>query len=230
MAAQPHRKPEEVLGADTLSERAAILVEQDIISGAAGARRAARDRRSGPPLRHRRHAASRRAVTAGFAGIDCRDRPARFPRGRGQPRRSARHHADAYRGGDGGVAARDRQWRRCMGSWNSRRAAPDAPAISNAARASFARARRVRQAAQGDFTPRCWRRAAQRRLLTAHSDLYDQAYRYRRVMMRGFDSGKNFVAAHRGLADKVLARDVAGAQAMLKATRLDPQFVYPDGD
>jgi GntR family transcriptional regulator, carbon starvation induced regulator len=29
-----------------------------------------------------------------------------------------------------------------------------------------------------------------KRLLTAHSDLYDQAYRYRRVMMRSFDSGK----------------------------------------
>ena len=40
-----------------------------------------------------------------------------------------------------------------------------------------------------------------KRLLTAHSDLYDQAYRYRRVMMRGFDSGKKFVAAHQSLAD-----------------------------
>src|SRR3982075_948124 len=54
-----------------------------------------------------------------------------------------------------------------------------------------------------------------KRLLTAHSDLYDQAYRYRRVMMRAFDSGKKFVAAHQNLADVVLARDVAGAQAML---------------
>src|ERR1700710_2256247 len=43
-----------------------------------------------------------------------------------------------------------------------------------------------------------------KRLLTAHSDLYDQAYRYRRVMMRGFDSGKKFVAAHQSLADVVL--------------------------
>ena len=46
-----------------------------------------------------------------------------------------------------------------------------------------------------------------KRLLAAHSDLYDQAYRYRRVMMRGFDSGKDFVAAHRDLADLVLARE-----------------------
>ena len=67
-----------------------------------------------------------------------------------------------------------------------------------------------------------------KRLLTAHSDLYDQAYRYRRVMMRSFDSGKKFVAAHQSLADRVLARDVPGAQAMLEAhlhSTLD--FVYP---
>ncbi len=67
-----------------------------------------------------------------------------------------------------------------------------------------------------------------KRLLTAHSDLYDQAYRYRRVMMRGFDSGKKFVAAHQSLADVVLARDVKDAPAMLEAhlhSTLD--FVYP---
>lgn len=67
-----------------------------------------------------------------------------------------------------------------------------------------------------------------KRLLTAHSDLYDQAYRYRRVMMRSFDSGKKFVAAHQSLADRVLARDVAGAQTMLEVhlhSTLD--FVYP---
>src|ERR1700681_365332 len=67
-----------------------------------------------------------------------------------------------------------------------------------------------------------------KRLLTAHSDLYDQAYRYRRVMMRGFDSGNKFVAAHQSLADRVLARDVDGAQQMLAShlhSTLD--FVYP---
>jgi GntR family carbon starvation induced transcriptional regulator len=67
-----------------------------------------------------------------------------------------------------------------------------------------------------------------KRLLTAHSDLYDQAYRYRRVMMRSFDSGKKFVAAHQSLADLVLARDVARAQAMLAAhLRSTLDFVYP---
>jgi GntR family transcriptional regulator, carbon starvation induced regulator len=67
-----------------------------------------------------------------------------------------------------------------------------------------------------------------KRLLTAHSDLYDQAYRYRRVMMRSFDSGRKFVAAHQSLADLVLARDVARAQAMLAAhLRSTLDFVYP---
>jgi GntR family carbon starvation induced transcriptional regulator len=67
-----------------------------------------------------------------------------------------------------------------------------------------------------------------KRLLAAHSDLYDQAYRYRRVMMRSFDSGKEFVAAHQSLADRILARDIDRAQAMLGAhlhSTLD--FVYP---
>src|ERR1700688_2970938 len=69
-----------------------------------------------------------------------------------------------------------------------------------------------------------------KRLLAAHSDLYDQAYRYRRVMMRSFDSGKKFVRAHQLLADCVLSRDVPGAQAML-AEHLHStiNFVYPPG-
>jgi len=70
-----------------------------------------------------------------------------------------------------------------------------------------------------------------KRMLAAHSDLYDQAYRYRRVMMRQFDSGKKFVGVHQLLADCVLARDVAGAQAML-AEHLHStiNFVYPPGN
>jgi DNA-binding GntR family transcriptional regulator len=69
-----------------------------------------------------------------------------------------------------------------------------------------------------------------KRLLAAHSDLYDQAYRYRRVMMRAFDSGKKFVAAHDSLAERVLARDVDGARTMLAShlhSTLD--IVYPPG-
>jgi GntR family transcriptional regulator, carbon starvation induced regulator len=67
------------------------------------------------------------------------------------------------------------------------------------------------------------------RLLAAHSDLYDQAYRYRRLMMRGFDSGERFAEVHRELAERVIARDAAKAQAVL-AEHLEStlRFVYPD--
>jgi GntR family transcriptional regulator, carbon starvation induced regulator len=67
-----------------------------------------------------------------------------------------------------------------------------------------------------------------KRLLAAHSDLYDQAYRYRRVMMSSIDSGKNFVRAHQLLADRIIARDVPGSQTMLEAhLRSTLNFVYP---
>ncbi|MGJ4887901.1 GntR family transcriptional regulator [Bradyrhizobium sp. HKCCYLR20261] len=67
-----------------------------------------------------------------------------------------------------------------------------------------------------------------RRLLAAHSDLYDQAYRYRRVMMRSFDDGSGFIREHEALADLVLARDAAAAQARLEAhLRSTISIVYP---
>src|SRR5262245_37106773 len=67
------------------------------------------------------------------------------------------------------------------------------------------------------------------RLLAAHSDLYDQAYRYRRVMMRKFESGKQFVQAHRDLADCVLARDHRRAPAMLEQhLNSTIEYVYPE--
>jgi DNA-binding GntR family transcriptional regulator len=67
------------------------------------------------------------------------------------------------------------------------------------------------------------------RLLAAHSDLYDQAYRYRRIMMRKFESGKAFMQSHRDLADCVIARDQRRAPAMLQ-THLKSTigYVYPD--
>jgi DNA-binding GntR family transcriptional regulator len=66
------------------------------------------------------------------------------------------------------------------------------------------------------------------RLLAAHSDLYDQAYRYRRVMMRGLDSGELFAEVHRELAERVIARDAASAPAMLaEHLRSTLYFVYP---
>ena len=93
-----------------------------------------------------------------------------------------------------------------------------------------ARARRISTGCTRAFTPRCWPACGSKRLLAAHSDLYDQAYRYRRVMMRSFDSGKKFVRAHQLLADRVIARDIPGSQAMLEAhLRSTMDFVYPSG-
>lgn len=67
------------------------------------------------------------------------------------------------------------------------------------------------------------------RLLAAHSDLYDQAYRYRRVMMRKFESGKDFVQVHRKLADCVLARDQRRAPPMLEQhLKSTIEYVYPE--
>lgn len=66
------------------------------------------------------------------------------------------------------------------------------------------------------------------RLLSAHSDLYDQAYRYRRVMMRGFDSGEKFVEAHQRLAERAIARDLGATQAMLaEHLEMTLNYVYP---
>jgi DNA-binding GntR family transcriptional regulator len=66
------------------------------------------------------------------------------------------------------------------------------------------------------------------RMLGAHSDLYDQAYRYRRVMMRAIDSGAGFIRSHQMLADRVLARDVPSAQEMLEGhLHSTINFVYP---
>lgn len=66
------------------------------------------------------------------------------------------------------------------------------------------------------------------RLLAAHSDLYDQAYRYRRVMMRGFDDGQHFFDSHQTLAERVMARDVDPACTMLVGhLRSTLNYVYP---
>ncbi len=65
------------------------------------------------------------------------------------------------------------------------------------------------------------------RLLRLHDDLYYQAYRYRRTMMSRFAEHSGFVAAHRTLADVVLARDFDGAaDALGDHLRQTLQIVY----
>lgn len=54
------------------------------------------------------------------------------------------------------------------------------------------------------------------RMLTLHDDLYLQAYRYRRVMLGRFEDPEFFLAIHRELADLVIARDADTAIAKLR--------------
>ena len=56
-----------------------------------------------------------------------------------------------------------------------------------------------------------------KRLLTAHSDLYDQAYRYRRVMMRALGSGDSL---HHGASES--RRSGSGARSRSRAGRCSP--------
>jgi len=53
------------------------------------------------------------------------------------------------------------------------------------------------------------------RLLRLHDDLYYQAYRYRRTMMSRIDHPERFIEQHRLLAEIVLSRDAERAEADL---------------
>jgi len=67
------------------------------------------------------------------------------------------------------------------------------------------------------------------RMLAAHSELYDQAYRYRRLMMREFPDPEVFLAAHDQLADFALRRKENEACSTLEAhIALTLRHVYPD--
>jgi GntR family carbon starvation induced transcriptional regulator len=67
------------------------------------------------------------------------------------------------------------------------------------------------------------------RMLAAHSGLYDEAYRYRRLMMAGFPDPEVFLAEHDRLADLALRRRQSEASAALEthiASTL--RHVYPE--
>jgi len=69
------------------------------------------------------------------------------------------------------------------------------------------------------------------RMLDAHADLYDQAYRYRRIMMGAFENPGEFVREHQTLADLAIARRLAEAQARLGAHLASTlNAVYPGPD
>jgi GntR family transcriptional regulator, carbon starvation induced regulator len=67
------------------------------------------------------------------------------------------------------------------------------------------------------------------RMLTAHSDLYDQAYRYRRVLMSTFQGSDEVIDTHSELADLVISRQIKKAQAALAAhLAITLAKVYPE--
>ena len=68
------------------------------------------------------------------------------------------------------------------------------------------------------------------RLLAACSALYDEAYRYRRLMMATFASFEEFVRSHEILAEATIARSRGRAEALLEAHIASTlALVYPDG-
>ena len=67
------------------------------------------------------------------------------------------------------------------------------------------------------------------RMIAAHSDLYDQAYRYRRLMMAGFADREAFLAEHDRLAGLAIRREHEEGRVLLAqhiASTL--RHVYPD--
>jgi len=227
MASVAQGGSEEVSGWDTLSERAANLVERDIIAGlhAPGARLGINDLVQrydigATPLREGLSRLISRGLIVGigqrgFRVADIsREDLLDITRMRTVVeiealRLAMTHGDDAW---EAGIVSALHQMRRHIERTGNefREGAPDFDRLHKGFHTALLAA------------------CGSKRLLTAHSDLYDQAYRYRRVMMRSFDSGKKFVAVHDDLAGCVLARDIDGARAMLAShlhSTLD--IVYP---
>lgn len=222
-----HNYAAETSGADTLSERAAVLVEQDIIAGhlAPGSRLGIADlvqryNIGATPLREGLSRLVSRGLIIGIGQRGFRvaevssDDLLDITRMRTvvelEALRLAMQNGDDS--WEAGIVGALHQMRRHIERTGNefREGAPDFD--------------RLHKAFHTSLLAGC----ASKRLLAAHSDLYDQAYRYRQVMMRSFEDGMKFVAAHQDLADLVLARDVGKAQAVLEAhlhSTLD--IVYP---
>ncbi len=69
------------------------------------------------------------------------------------------------------------------------------------------------------------------RLVSACSGLYDEAYRYRRLMMATFASREEFVRSHEVLAEAAIGRSRERAEALLEAHIASTlRLVYPDAE
>ena len=229
MAGQPLSSTIDVSGSDTLSERAATLLQHDIIAGnlAPGTRLGIVDlvqryEIGATPMREGLSRLISRGLIIGigqrgFRVADIsREDLADITRMRSVVEMEAlrlaiEHGDDAW---EAGIISSLHQMRRHIDRTGDefREGAPDFDKLHKGFHTALLAA------------------CNSKRLLAAHSELYDQAYRYRRVMMRGFDSGSRFVAAHQLLADRVLARETGPAQAMLTShLHSTLAFVYPPG-
>ena len=69
------------------------------------------------------------------------------------------------------------------------------------------------------------------RLIAACSDLYDEAYRYRRLMMATFASSEDFFRAHEILAEAAIGRGGERAETLIEAHIASTlALVYPDDE
>lgn len=66
------------------------------------------------------------------------------------------------------------------------------------------------------------------RLLAAQSQLYDEAYRYRRLMMASFHSPEEFLSSHERLADLIVARNGAAPTELERHIASTLTLVYPE--
>lgn len=227
MAAATQRRPADIEGADTLSERAADLIERDILAGrlAPGIRLgildlADRYEIGATPLREglSRLLSSGLIVSIGqrgfrvaelskedLADITCMRLTIELE----ALRLSMARGDDTWEAGILSAIHQMRRYTERTGS-NFREGSPEFDRLHKSFHSALLAA------------------CGSKRLLAAHSELYDQAYRYRRVMMRKFSSAKRFIAAHQALADCVIARDGSAAKVMLTAhLRSTLAFVYP---
>jgi GntR family transcriptional regulator, carbon starvation induced regulator len=66
------------------------------------------------------------------------------------------------------------------------------------------------------------------RLLAAQGQLYDEAYRYRRLMMASFQTPDEFLENHEQLAELVIARAVSATAALERHIASTLALVYPE--
>ena len=209
--------------ADTLSERAAALVEADIVSGALapGARlgiaeRAARYGIGATPLRE----GLSRLVARGL--VD-----AIGQRGFRVKEISREDLADIVRIRSliecEALRLSMAAGRRRMGGRDRRRAAPPQALCRATPAANSAKAAPEFDALHKGFHAALIAACGSPRMLAAQSDLYDQAYRYRRLMMAKFADPEEFLQRARSdRRSRHRARRREGVRRARRAYRLDP--------